>query len=94
MSLLKESSLQARPAASAMIATGEGLPALPKKWAKKIQAEEFVDFAELPPAKGKVRGTPSSLDSQIVVVQAVDLVESRKLIPDFTTWVQCFSIYM
>ena len=44
-----------------MIVTGEGLPALPKKGVKKIQTEEFIDFMELPPEKGKVRGTPSSL---------------------------------
>ena len=59
------------PPTLAMITTGEGLPALPRKWVEKIQAGEFVDFADLPPAKGKVRGTPSSLDGQIVVVQAV-----------------------
>ena len=38
--------------------------------------------------------TPSLLDGQIVVVQTADLVESYKLISDFVTWVQCFSIYM
>ena len=79
-----------------MIVTREGLPALPKKWVEKIQAGEFVDFTELPLANGKVRDTPRSVDGQIVhvVVQAADLVESRKLIPDFATWVQCFSIYV
>ena len=94
MSLLKERSPQPRLVASAMVATGEGLPALPKKWVEKIQAGEFVDFAELPPAKGKVRGTPNSLEGPIIVVQAADLMESRKLIPDFATWVQCFCVYM
>jgi len=28
----------------------------------RILAKEYVDFADLPPAKGKVRGLPSSLD--------------------------------
>ena len=81
-----------RPSSS--VATGEGLPALPKKWVERIQAGDYIDFAELPPAKGKVKGTPSSLEGQILVVQAADLMESRKMIPDLATWVQCFSVYM
>ena len=28
-----------------------------------------------------------------MVVQAADLMEHRKLIPDFATWEQCFNIY-
>ena len=52
-----------------------------------------MDFAELPPAKGKIKGAPSSLEGQILVIQAADLLESRKLIPDLATWVQCFSVY-
>lgn len=75
-------------------ATGEGLPALPKKWVERIQAGEYTDFAELPPAKGKARGMPKALDGQILVVQAVDLMETRRVIPDLATWVQCFSVYM
>ena len=31
--------------------------------------------------------------AQIVVVQAADLLETKKLIPDLATWVQCFSLY-
>ena len=30
---------------------------------------------------------------QIVVVQAAELMQARKIIPDLATWVQCFSIY-
>ena len=92
MSLLKDKSGPAPP--PTMVAMGEGLPALSKKWVEKIQAGEYVDFAELPPAKGKAKGAPSSLEGQILVIQAADLVESRKIIPDLATWVQCFSIYM
>ena len=80
-------------ACSSMIPTGEGLPALPKKWVDKILAGEFIDLADLPPAKGKVKAIPNTTDGQIVVVQAADLMEHRKLIPDFATWVQCFNIY-
>ena len=82
-----------RPSASS-VATGEGLPALEKKLRERILAGEFVDFTELPTAKGKVRGLPHSVEGQIVVVQAADLSENRKLVPDIATWVQCFGIYM
>ena len=61
---------------------------------RKDSGGKFIDFAELPPAKGKVRGTPNSLDGSIIVVQAADLTESRKLISDFATWVRYFSIHM
>ena len=54
---------------------------------------EFVDFAELPLAKGKVKLIPHAMEGQIVVILAADLLESRKLIPDLATWIQCFSIY-
>ena len=29
-----------------------------------------------------------------MVVQAADLVNTRKVIPDLATWVQCFTLYM
>ena len=80
-------------ALSSMCVTGEGLPALPKKCVDKILAGEFIDFADLPPAKGRVKSSPHALEGQIVVVQAADLLETKKLIPDLATWVQCFSLY-
>ena len=79
---------------SLAVITGEGLPALSRKWAEQIQAGEYVDLAELPPAKGKARGMPKVLEGQILVVEAADLMESQKVIPDLATWVQCFSIFM
>ena len=60
----------------------------------EYQVGESIDFAELPPAKGKVSGIPNLLEGPIIVVQAADLMESCKLIPDFATWVQCFCVYM
>ena len=80
-------------ASTAMVPTGDGLPALSKKCIEKILAGEFVDLADLPPARGKVKAIPSASEGQIVVVQAADLMEHRKLIPDLATWVQCFNIY-
>ena len=35
----------------------------------------------------------SASDGQIVLLQATDLAQSKKLIPDAATWVQCFSLY-
>ena len=72
---------------------GSGLAAIPKKLVAKILVKEYIDFAELPPAKGKGRPMPQSLEGQIIVVQAADLLQTRKIIPDFATWVQCFSLY-
>lgn len=72
---------------------GAGLPALPKKTIQKIEANEYVDFNELPPAKGKGRSISQTLEGQIVVVQAADLMQARKTIPDLATWSQCFSLY-
>ena len=75
------------------IVVAPGIPALPKKLAQKILNGEYVDFAELPPAKGRAK--PSSLDweGQVLLVQPTDLYATKKLIPDLATWVQCFSIY-
>ena len=67
---------------------------MPSKLVTKILANDYIDFAELPPAKGRGRPVPQSLDGQIIVVQAADLLQARKLIPDLATWLQCFSIYV
>ena len=69
---------------------GTGLPALSKKLVSRILNNEYIDFAELPPAKGK----SSSLEGEVVMVQAADLLQARKIIPDLATWVQCFSLYV
>ena len=76
-----------------MVTTGAGLAALPKKLVSKILANEYIDFTELPPAKGKARNVPQSLEGQVLVVQAADLMQAQKLIPDLATWVQCFALY-
>ena len=73
---------------------GSGLEVLPKKLVERIRANEYIDFTELPPAKGKDRPVPQSLEGQVIVVQAADLVQSRKIIPDLATWTQCFALYV
>jgi len=76
-----------------MVTTGKGLAALPKKQVSKILANEYIVFTELPPAKGKACNVPQSLEGQVLVVQASDLMRARKLIPDLATCVQCFALY-
>ena len=77
-----------------LIQVGSGLASLPKKLVEKIEAEEYIDFSELPPAKGKGRSMTQAFEGQIIVVQAADLMQTRKLIPDLATWVQCFGLFM
>ena len=64
---------------------GLGLASLPKKTDERIQAGEYIDFAELPPAKGKMRAMPQSVEGQVIIVQAEDLMQTKKLIPDLPT---------
>ena len=72
---------------------GAGLAALPRKIVEKILSNEYVDFTELPPAKGKSRPVPQSLEGQVIVIQAADLMATRKIIPNLAVWSQCFSLY-
>ena len=76
-----------------LVTVGMGLPALSKKLVARVLTNEYIDFAELPPAKGKGRHMPQSLEGQIIVVQAAQLMQTRKIIPDLATWTQCFAIY-
>ena len=84
---------EALPKANPLVPTGLGLPALPKKLVARIWANEYIDFSELPPAKGKVRALNQSLEGQVILVQAEDLLQSKRLIPDLPTWIQCFAVY-
>ena len=66
----------------------------PESAVDRIRSYEYVDFTEMPPAKGKMRAIPQSVEGQIIVVQAEDLMQSKKLIPDLPTWLQCFALYV
>ena len=77
-----------------MVCVGPGLAPLPRKLVERIKANEFIDFTELPPAKGKGRPIPQPAEGQFIVLQAADLVQSRKTIPDYATWSQCFALYV
>ena len=80
-------------ATSPLVPVGPGLPALPKKVILKIEGNDYIDFNELPPAKGKGRSVNQSLEGQFIIVQAADLMQSRKTIPDLATWSQCFALF-
>lgn len=77
---------------SSSLALGEGLLLIPRKILNKIQAGEYIDFSDLPPAKGRARLLPPHWEGHILVVQLKDLKGGKKLIPDFQTWTQCFAI--
>ena len=44
---------------SKLVMVGAGLPALPKKLVDQVQAGQYIDFSELPPAKGRTRPLPN-----------------------------------
>ena len=81
------------PAPTPPLSLGHGLPSVSKKVAARILAGEYIDFAELPPARGKVKSLPAP-DGSVIIVQAQDLLQQKRLIPDIATWIQCFAIYV
>jgi hypothetical protein len=59
-----------------------------------ILAGHYIDFTELPPAKGRAKTPSSLLDGQIVLLQASDYLQAKYIIPDLGIWMQCFSLYV
>ena len=90
----QESLEQKKAVTPVLVPVGPGFQALPKKLVEKITANECIDFAELPPAKGKSRPLPQSTEGQVLVVQAADLMQTHRIIPDLATWSQCFTLYV
>ena len=72
-----------------LVPAGAGLAALPKRLVEKMLAGEYVDFAELPPAKGKARAVPQALEGQVLVVQAADLMQSSSVYLRQATTLAC-----
>ncbi len=63
---------------------------------RDILSGAFLNFSELPPAKGFSRPVLSLLQrhrATFVVANASELADSTRVVPDFNTWVQCFAIY-
>ena len=73
-----------------------GAPALKRSMVQLMCSGAYIELGELPPAKGFSKPLSSltqGMDGQVVLLQATDLAQSRKLIPDIATWVQCFALY-
>ena len=55
-----------------------GLPTVAQRLIDRIKAGEYIDFNELPPARGLSKSVPSHLEGQVVVIQANELAASPK----------------
>ena len=45
-----------------LVPVGAGFQTLPKRLIDRIRASEYIDFAELPPAKGKSRTVSQAME--------------------------------
>ncbi len=59
-----------------LVQLGASLPGLPKKLVEKIEVEEFINFGELSPAKGKGRPLSQAFKGQVLVIHEADLVQT------------------
>ena len=78
-----------------LIAVHSSLPLLSKRIVQQIQAREFVDLADLPPARSRQSSSipPMSALSPMRVLQLQEIERRQKLLPDLLTWSQCFAVY-
>ena len=78
-----------------LVAVHSSLPLLSKQIVQQIQAGEFVDLADLPPARSRQSSSipPMSALSTMGVLQLQEMEHHQKLLPDFLTWSQCFAVY-
>ena len=81
---------------STLVSFGRGLPSLSKKLVDQIRGNQYVDFSDLPLTWGKTRTPHQSAtgEGQIVLVQAADLADTKKIIRDLAVWLQCFALYV
>ena len=80
--------------ATGTVVVAPGIPAIKKWLAESILAGECIDLAELPPAKGQGKNLSGPLEGQVVLLHAADYFQAKRLIPDLTTWLQCFALYV
>jgi len=82
--------------ASDTVVVAPGILALKQSLVDLILADKYIDLGELPPAKGfskPLAPLSSGLGGQVVLLQAADLAQAKRLVPDLATWVQCYAIY-
>ncbi len=70
-----------------------GIPPLRRSVVETILSGAFLDFSELPPAKGLSKPASSLRQGAGATSGTSGLADSTRLVPDFTTWVQCFAMY-
>ena len=78
------------------IQMGEGLMPMPRRLVEKIQAGEFVEFAEFPVVEGGSRSidlAEQDMGDKVVVLQAPEQRRNRKEVPDASLWGSCFTLY-
>ena len=64
------------PSIPSQASIGYGIPSVPAKVKEKILAGEYIDFTELPPAKGKLALLPSTLstsEGSLLLINSADL---------------------
>ena len=84
---------EASKKATEEVSVGWGLPPIPRRLYDKMLSGEYVDLAELPPARVMPR-EPSLSAGNIWLVHSTELAKAqKKMVPDVGTWVQCFAIY-
>ena len=74
LSQLGKGSSLSKPPSTKLVPSGLGLPALPKKVVDRIVAGQYVDFIELPPARGRTRALPNSEEGHIIIIRADDFI--------------------
>ena len=87
------SSNQTTDSTSPPTAIGASLPPIPKKLTEQIKSGDYVDLAELPPARARPSQWHTNRMSTLELLQLQEVDRQQKLIPDFITWSQCFAVY-
>ena len=79
---------------SKLVVVASGIPAQKRELVDSILAGQYICFTELPPAKGCTKALNTLIEGQIVLMQAADYWQEKRLIPDLAIRIQCFSLYM
>ncbi len=70
-----------------------GIPPLKQSVVETILSGAFLDFSEFPPSKGILKVLLQGSGSKFVVANTAEMVDSTRVVPNFSTCVQCFAIY-
>ena len=76
LSLLSESAEKEAARVPSPFSAGSCLPAVPRKTAEKIWAGEYIDFSDIPPARGKAKSLPSSMEGHIIGCRPCSIKET------------------